>query len=274
MKDEWEWYHTFSLAALIVITGLSGMLIPVDQIRWTWLLTLAAMVLFTMLVSFGITGRFWLGWLINEQYRMSLSRLQMLLWTVVVLSAYFVAVLANISAGHVQVAVQIAIPEELWLALGISVTSLVGSPMIMSQKKKKKTNTREAEKTAIRLGLLRENDNQETKAEVINKCFIGHTYQHASPDDARLYDLVRGEETSNADILDLTRFQNLFFTLILVGVYAASLGGLLGQAVTTIEQTPIQAFPELGTAFVALMGISHAGYLVAKAVDSQPEGPE
>lgn len=81
-----------------------------------------------------------------------------------------------------------------------------------------------------------------------------------------------GEETGNANILDFTRLQNLFFTLILVGVYAASLGGLLSEAAKTIELTPIKEFPSLSTAFVALLGISHAGYLVAKGTDKQPEG--
>lgn len=146
------------------------------HILWTWLFTLVGMVLFTMLASYSITGRFWLGWLINEQYRMSLSRLQMFLWAVVVLSAFFVAVLANISAGHIQMAVNIAIPQELWLAMGISVTSLVSSPLIITQKKKKQTNTKEAEKTGIQLGLFAKSDSEATKTEAIKKSFNGQVY--------------------------------------------------------------------------------------------------
>jgi hypothetical protein len=41
-----------------------------------------------------------------------------------------------------------------------------------------------------------------------------------------LPDLIRGEEVGNASVLDLTRLQNLFFTLILMGAYTANLGGL------------------------------------------------
>jgi hypothetical protein len=84
-----------------------------------------------------------------------------------------------------------------------------------------------------------------------------------------LYDLVRGEEVGNADVLDLTRLQNLFFTLILIGSYAVSLGAILKSA-----KGVISAFPEIGQSNLALLAISHAGYLVSKAVDKQPEGEE
>ncbi|UCF44001.1 MAG: hypothetical protein JSV99_03515 [Planctomycetota bacterium] len=272
MNNDWKWYHSFGLLALIVVTCLVGWLIPASQIQLTWLLSLVALTMFTMLTSHGITGRFWLGWLINEQYRMSLSRLQMFLWTVVVVSAFFTSVLTNIKAGHLENALDITIQKELWIAMGISTISLVGSPLINSQKKRKKTNKKEAEKTLTRLGLLAEGANEVEKEVVTAKHYSGQLHRNENPQDARLFDMVRGEETSNADVLDLTRLQNLFFTLILIGTYAVNLGSKLVADAGEICKSPIDKFPELGVSSIALLAISHAGYLVGKAVDHQPEG--
>jgi len=272
---DWKWYHSLGLVVIVVAAYLVGQALPASQIQWTWLVFLAALTLFTMLVSHGITGRFWLGWLINEQYRMSLSRLQMFLWTVVILSGFFAAVLANVKSGHQLNALNIAIPEELWLAMGISTTSLVGSPLILSDKKKKKTNLEAVARSynydvqALAAG---DDSTVNQVKEKANANFTGQLHRNTKPEGARLYDLVRGEETGNCNVLDLSRLQNLFFTLVLVGAYAATLGAHLIAGASKISETAIGSFPGLSAGFVALMGISHAGYLAAKRVDTQPEG--
>ena len=90
---------------------------------------------------------------------------------------------------------------------------------------------------------------------------------------ARLYDLVSGEEVGNFSVLDLTRLQNLFFTLVLVGAYAATLGNLFaGAAGSSGSGAPITEFPALNASIVALLGSSHGGYLVGKAANKQPKG--
>ena len=269
MDKKWTGWHTLGLLATIVAIALFGLLIPENQILLAWLLTLVALALFAMLAGHGITGCFWFGWLINEQYRMSLSRLQMFLWTVVVLSALLTAALANIKAGYSDTALAIAIPKEVWVAMGISTASLVGSPLILKGKKEKETNKKEAAKTAVRLGLLAEDADEEKRKEVTEKRSSGQLDRNEKPEDARLYDLVRGEEVGNADVLDLTRLQNFFFTLILIGSYAVCLGTKLVSASGTVSK-----FPEIGASSLALLGISHAGYLTSKAVDKQPEGEE
>jgi len=269
MKEKWTNWHTLGLVAIIVGIALIGLLIPANQILLAWLLTLGGLALFTMLAGHGVTGNFWLGWLINEQYRMSLSRLQMFLWTDVVLSAFLTAALANIRAGFAQTAVAIAIPEQVWLAMGISTASLVGSALILKGKTEKETNIDASEKTLIQLKALAETDPPDTKASVSAEHSSGQLDRNVKPEQARLYDLVRGEEVGNRDVLDLTRLQNLFFTLILIGSYAVSLGSILVSASGSITE-----FPELGTSQLALLGISHAGYLTIKAVDKQPEEKE
>ena len=266
MNNNWKWYHSLCLLLTIVITFQVGQAIPASKIILTWFIIMAAITFFTMVASHGITGRFFLGWLINEQYRMSLSRLQMFLWTVVVLSAFFAAVLANINAGYQFVALDIGIPEELWIAMGISTTSLVASPLILIQRQKQTTKTDASSRT---LG-IKKSDN-DAKGQVV-KNFIGPLRRNTKPEEARLYDLISGEETSNWNILDLSRLQNLFISLVLVTAYAASLGCYLLKVVNEIGGMPIDKFPELNASFVALLTISHAGYLVGKAVPNQPEG--
>lgn len=275
-SKKWTGWHTFGLLALIVAIALFGLLIPVKQILWAWLLTLVALVLFIMLAGHGITGRFWFGWLINEQYRMSLSRLQMFLWTVVVLSAFLAAALANIRGRHFDTAVAIAIPEEVWLAMGISTTSLVGSGLILGEKKKKEPKREDAARGLVSLGLLSkdEADIPDKVDKAKSEHLSGVLQRNKEPKDARLYDLVRGEEVTNADVLDLTRVQNLFFTLILIGSYAGSLGSILVSAAGTISTSPISKFPEIGASAIALLSISHAGYLTAKVVPKQREERE
>ena len=139
-NPNWQLYHSIGIPVLILAILLCGLLIPASLMFLTWGLILVFMALLTMMFGHGITGRFWLGWLVNEQFRMSLSRLQMALWTLVVLSGFLTAALANLAAGYIEEAVAIAIPPELWLTLGISTTSLVGSGLILTEKKKKKTN--------------------------------------------------------------------------------------------------------------------------------------
>ena len=291
VKDSWNRIHTLGSAITIIAPFLLLRFIPSQRVLLIWSLLMTAMVIFTMIVSQGVTGRFLSGWLINEQYRMSLSRLQMFLWTVLVMASFMTAILINVRHGLGLNAMNIEIPQELWLAMGISITSLVGSPLILTEKKKKKTNNTEAERTLM----MEENVKKEIQAYtsaadqkkatrgMIKEHFSGQLQRNASPKDARFSDLFRGEETSNWNVLDLSRLQNLFFTIVLVGIYATVLADHFSASVEFIAKAasdsalepntpPINKFPELNDGFIALLGISHAGYLAGKAVDNQPEG--
>ena len=272
MEGKWTGWHTLGLVLIIVAIALIGFLIPVQGMLLAWLLTMGLLTLFTMVASGGITGRFLLGWLINEQNRMSLSRLQMFLWTVVVLSALLTAALFNMKAGFLDNAVAIAIPEQVWIAMGISTVSLVGSPLILKAKMDKETNKQAAEKTTS-VSLLA-GRTAEQRESTIEEHSSGQLDRKVKPQDARLYDLFSGEEVGNRTVLDLTRLQNLFFTLILLGSYAAALGSLLFCASGKAPYTAFSKFPGISDGQLALLGISHAGYLASKAVDKQPEAIE
>ena len=58
-----------------------------------------------------------------------------------------------------------------------------------------------------------------------------------------------------------------YFTLILVLAYAVALGTTFAG-----EAEKIAEFPALGPGMVALLGISHAGYLVHKAIPHSDRG--
>lgn len=228
----------------------------VSAIVTTWRWILIIMILFIILASWLVTGNLLFGWLINEQNRMSLSRLQMFLWTVVVLSAFATAVFANLHFGNIDTAVAIRIPEALWQAMGISTASLVGTGLILESKKDK--------------------DPKDVKLSDVEKR-TGVLVVQGKPS---LLDLIRGEEVGNSEKIDLTRLQNLFFTFVLVGTYMSSLSAMFANLaaqtpeIMDVAETPlITSFPELGSSALALLLISHGGYLAAKAIDKQPTEP-
>ncbi len=272
-NPNWQWYHSIGTPVLIVAIILCGLLIPANLMLLTWILILVFLVLLIMLFGGGITGRFWLGWMVNEQFRMSLSRLQMSLWTLVVLSGFLTAALANLAHGYIEEALDIAIPPEVWVTMGISTTSLVGSGLILTEKKKEKTNEDEALRGMVEFGLLAVDADPTTASETVKEHTSGQLQRNTNPSQARLYDLVSGEEVGNFNVLDLSRLQNLFFTLVLVGAYAATLGNLFaGAAAGSGSAAPITQFPALDASIVALLGISHGGYLAGKAANKQPKG--
>lgn len=277
----WKWYHSGGVLALLIFVCTINWF--VGGVRTSWLLTLCSLIVFTMVVSDGITGCFWWGWLVNEQYRVSLSRLQMSLWTVVILSCFTVAVSINIKHGLGIDALGVAIQAELWTAMGISTASLVGSPLILSGKKRKSRSTRRgdlpqetkkidedrdetiAERIrtvfAERPGALvnREGGTRESKDLVANR-FDGVVYRNENPAEASLAELFTGEEVSNFDVVDLTRLQAFFFTVVLVLTYAFNAVSYLAKADTVTE------LPSLGASGLSLLAISTGVYLTGKAI--------
>lgn len=272
MTGKWRGWHTIGLMVIPLAIVLVGIVIPKERPLLLWLLTLGVMILIPLIAGHGKTGRFWFGWLINEQNRISLSRLQMFLWTFIVLSAFLAAIIINLKVGRHIDAVAITLPEELLIAMGISTTSLVGSPLLLTEKEKRIENRkmefleRRIELTELEDKLSKDRSDKGGASDVFSRLekSVFSRLEKSVPDldhptKAHLHNLVSGENTDNKDMLDLTRLQNLFFTLILVGGYAVSLGSVL------VSTSPILAFPEIGASSVTLLGISHVGYLAGKA---------
>lgn len=198
------------------------------------------------------------GAFIDSRNRISLSKLQAAAWTVVVLAAFAAAAAYNIARGNVDAAVvhalNIQIPGELLLAMGISATSLVGAPAILSLKAAEQAPPNAEQDAANRTGVS-------TNA-------VGNLFAKLKPADASWSDLVTGEDVGNAGVADLGKIQQLLITLILLGAYAAYV--LEAFASTT---GPITTLPTLDRSFVWLLGLSHASYLAYKAAPHTAAGP-
>ncbi|RQP26025.1 hypothetical protein [Piscinibacter terrae] len=223
----------------LTLNGLAIIVWPlIDPVpQRSWIAVLVLMAVFTLVAGRGVTG-VWRGALIDERNVISLSRFQMALWTVLILSAFFCAAMSNIAAKDAS-ALSIAVPHELWALMGISATSLVASPLILSNNKQQ----------ALTLAAP-------TQKPRVN----------ASPDAAQWSDLFKSEQEDPAKPpsphLDLTRIQMFFFTLVTVVAYASLLWTRFGS----IPTGGLHELPVLDSSMVTLLGISHTGYLVAKAV--------
>ena len=91
VSPKWTIWHTASLLLIVVVTcAVNLTLLPRDA----FLASLGLMAVFTTIAGHGVLG-LWLGLLIDERNKMSLSRLQMITWTIVVLSGFVTAALWN-----------------------------------------------------------------------------------------------------------------------------------------------------------------------------------
>jgi len=246
---KWTAGHDLSLALIVVSIGVVGLLLAPTLAVTAWLLILALLTAFTILAGHGVTG-LWHGLLIDGRNKMSLSRLQTLLWTLLVLSGFLAAGLFNIATGQAD-PLTIIVPPDLWLLMGISLTSLVSSPLIVNAKKAKPANGEETSRTLAAL-----------KRQVKSKVqVVGQVVVNEQPEDAHWSDMFRGSETGNAAHLDLGKMQMFIFTLILVLAYGAALAALFADA-----QGKIGELPGLGSGMLILLGLSHAGYLANKVL--------
>src|SRR5690349_7484698 len=85
---QWTGWHTLSLLLSMVLMVLAGALLPPHARVRVWILTLLLLAASAAVAGQGITG-FWCGLLIDERNKIRLSRLQMILWTIVALSGFF-----------------------------------------------------------------------------------------------------------------------------------------------------------------------------------------
>jgi hypothetical protein len=227
----------------------------------SWIVVMIGMTLFTLIVGRGVTG-VWKGAFVDDRLRMSLSRLQLLMWTILVLSAF--GTIAVIRMQHDAVsALDIAVPDTICALLGISATSLIGSPLIKKSQQETQTPSEQTVRT------LASAQGQSADDVVVH----GKVIKNKSIRQAGLVDIFMGEYVDDFALLDLAKIQMFFFTILLVIAYGTAVGYLL------ITDLLPSSLPDVGAGMLPLLGISHAGYLASKVVgappDTQqpPEGP-
>ena len=224
-----------------------------------WMVTIVLVIAAARVGTMQVSGYSWLGMmLIMFVFVLFLGRwisgrplgFQIIMWTLIILSAYLIIAIQRIHAG-IPDALNIALDKRLWALLGISTASLVGSPLLL-QSKKTQTPTDNAVTNAAKvLG--------EDKS-TIEANLQGRLYSNVAPKDARFTDMFEGDEVGNTAYIDPSKLQMFLFTLI-VGV---SYGYLIFHSMYADPKS--LAMPTVSDGMVALLGISHAGYLGSKTV--------
>jgi hypothetical protein len=287
----------FAFFIIIAAVGLWGSRFMGLVLTWGIIAAIMLVIIGAIGVSLGkgATGIF----IDPMSNMMSLSRLQITLWTWVILSAFLTLALARIGDSqlhadkyycptpanatpscHDPLAIQL--PPLLWAVMGISLTTAVGAPLLNTAKVQR---TNDQEQTNIQRAAKREpgapaaatyrvvldqrkrNDPGLTK-KIGEEQPLGALVRKDSPRKASYTDLFTGEEVSTFGYVEIAKLQNMFFTIVAVVSYAAALAVVMYTK--SVDQ--LSAFPDLPAGLVALIGISHTGYLVDKAsTHSTPE---
>ncbi|MCP3165304.1 hypothetical protein LZ199_20585 [Myxococcus sp. QH3KD-4-1] len=222
---------------------------------WNYIAASAVLLAFLAVLGQSITGTPF-GILISERNIMSLSRFQAVTWTVIVIAGYMTMVIARAKTNTPN-AVDVAIPQELWWAMGISSTSLLGTPLLLSGKRSKTPDARAVASTAAQLS--------ESPDDIHAHC-QGALYANKGIQDARISDMFQGDEVGNTAQIDLAKVQMFYFTAIAAVSYFVDIS-------MAIRRGSLTSLPELSEGLVALLAISHGGYLLSKTTDHSNSKP-
>lgn len=238
-----------SLLCLIAPVGAGIFLSPL----WGWVTIALLMFLYLLFLGRWICGRP-LGVLINERNLMSLSRFQMASWTILLLSAFLAIVLKRLhvlSSNAAAAPLNVSMDPRLWALMGISATSLVGTPLLLSTKTDQQPAPNTVTKAANALN---------EPATEIQSNLQGTLYANPRMSDARITDLFQGDEVGNTAYIDVSKLQMFYVTVVSIVAYAYA----LFSAIANIYPQEGFAMPVPSTALVALLGISNAAYLTSK----------
>jgi hypothetical protein len=300
-----------------------------------WLAWLALLTVVLLIIGRAGTER-WPGILIDSQFKMSLSRLQVALWTLLVLSAYITIAIHRLSGDLAAMddamvaacktklgketftveecgggAINITFPSELLIAMGISAASFAGTSMIQSNKKNKQVDmeskthrmkaaedqvseaqnkvkqmdkarssanegiknapdkeVKDAKKTAREDLKKAERHHEQAKKEIqiAEMEADGILHKNSHPSDARFADLFRGDEIENCQLIDMSKVQMFFLTIVVVVIYGAAVAATLHDA-EVMKHAMAYNFPSFSGTLNSLLAISHGTYLSVNTVD-------
>lgn len=234
-----------------------------------FLLECGLVLIFLAFLGVAMNGRV-MGVAIDSRNRVSLSKFQMIAWTVLVLSAlavlgayrlHYGAPVGPLSSAGPLV---ISIPPELLFAMGIAATSVVATPAVLSIKA---AETPTAQSVASATAA---NNGGDTNALPTN---VGKVDSRAGPEQARLSDAIKGDLVGDMLSVDLSKVQQLAITLLLLGLYGGAVYDSLWGARPDAVFKAAGYLPALSDTFVQLLAVSHAGYLLYKAAPRTSTGP-
>jgi len=231
----------------------------------------ASMIVLTISVGIGWKG-LWYGALIDERERISLSRTQQILWSILLLSALATVTWFKASSGW-QMAGETPPPlfpsmdASLWGTMGITIAA---SPLLSAAIKQIKNERAAGTLQPVappasaapqqQPAAAPKDDKAAPSFALIQPAEIDH---NDSALEARWMDLISGETSGTQDSLDLSRLQHLMIGGLLFTSYGVDLGHALANLSTTSQI--LTAMPNPGDAFLGLLGLSHVSYLAFQA---------
>lgn len=227
-------------------------------ILWSW--AVSAAVLLVLAVVLGrrvvlppgdIRPRPWaLGILIDDRGRFSLNRLQVVAWTLVVISLISGVFFGRLIEGVVE-PLEFTIPERVLGLLGISIGAAVTVGAVKASKKAEAESKAQAVDPA--------------PAPVVDqgpRAGIKLATYQATGRKPFLGQVFMAEEGSYADdVVDVTKFQSFAITVVLVSAYVGMAINAIVEAKTAAN---VMALPDLKGSFLVLLGISYTGYAGGK----------
>jgi hypothetical protein len=235
-----------------------------EAILWSW--AVSAVVL--IMIAIGLGWRvhlppgdrwpkpWWLGVLVDARGRFSLNRLQLVLWTIVVVSLVSGVFFGRLIEGVAE-PLEFTIPGRVLGLLGISVGSAVTVGAIKATRATKVATTAappaaDGAAAPAAVGTAPAVPRAETKLA---------TYEATkrAPFLAQVFMLEEGEYAD--DVVDVTKFQGFGVTIVLIVAYVAMAINAIAEAKSAGSVT---ALPDLKGTFLILLGISYGGYAGGK----------
>ncbi|WP_439595500.1 hypothetical protein [Falsiroseomonas sp.] len=210
-------------------------------------------------ISLAITGRA-LGFALGGLNRYSISRVQMGLWTVVVVGLLLTAAERNLLVAAAPDALNIALPGALLAAVGISFASGAAAPAIVALRGHA---TAEATPEQLAAAASRGGGPNRDPAGLTAR---GQVLGNQDAQDACWRDLFSGDEAAGFGRVDLSKVQQGLLTLVILGIY------LVSCATHFTGTAAITELPIFGESSAQLLALSHGGYLAFKAVPKPDAG--
>jgi hypothetical protein len=217
-------------------------------ILWSWavsavvLLAIAAGLGFLVNLPGGKPKPLVLGILVDNRGRFSLNRLQLVVWSIVVISLVSGVFFGRLIDG-VGEPLDFTIPDRVLGLLGISVGTAVTVGAVKASKKVRAEENKVAAPPENRANMILATSQATGKPPFLGQVFM----------------LEEGDLAD--DVVDVTKFQSFGFTIVLVVAYVAMAINAIVEAKVAANVT---ALPDLRGTFLVLIGISYAGYLGGK----------
>lgn len=145
----------------------------------------------------------WKGAFVDDTFRMSLSRFQLVIWTAMIVAALGVMAVERAERSPHN-ALGIRVPETVWILLGISATSLIGAPLI-----KKTKEEQPVDQNKVNHLIAHQDQNLDSAQNVFAR---GPVIQNRTIQDASVADMFMGDWVDDFNVLDVSKIQLFLFT--------------------------------------------------------------